>query len=158
MNRVFLLGFLLIPFICFAKERVEIKREIVTNQISPFYNSCYGFINLTNSICFTATNYIMGGYYFDTDRYKDLEKERDELRKQVNELTYPKKWNETWWVWSNTIYTVFEDDKQSSQWTNQVCIQKINRDFLVKRYIRTNKTEKLESVNIDTNGSYKIGN
>ena len=130
--------FAIVAFIavgCSASPKVEVKTEIVTNRTPPQF---FMVNNLTNFICFTATNYLFRIY--DEEICEGVRKERDELKSKVKDLTYPKNETDIQYVWSNTYFTVYEGTNILSGWTNNACISEITTQTKITQKIRTNRT------------------
>lgn len=129
----------LLPIALIAGEpRVEIFREVVTNSISPemWWNS-HNFIVLTN-IGVTVSNVTANEWSFYEKEM--LQKEIFDLRSKISDLTYPKVNVQVKWLWSNTVYMVFEKNQPPVMWTNSVCFSRQKTVTSVEQDISTNVT------------------
>ncbi len=110
--------------------KVEISREIVTNKTPP------------SATCITS--YITTNYYptnFCLIRFEhEFNKEADLLRKEIQQLTYPKYSAEYFYVWSNTVYSVKEKGLPDFVFTNSVCLKSLFFEKTISQQIVTNTT------------------
>jgi len=111
--------------------KVEISREIVTNKTPPGVTWATSYI-ATNNYCLT-------NIYFSRSEYV-FKKEADLLRKEIQQLTYPKYSAEYFYVWSNTIYSVKESGLPDFVFTNSVCLESLFFEKTISQQIVTNTT------------------
>ena len=142
MKKLFVL-FMLISIPCFA-QKVEISREIVTNNISPHLNM-YGIYCMTN-ILFCATNSYVRGWGIEIPELDKARSDLDKANRRIEELTYPKNSHIKQWIWSNTVYQVSEKDQSDVLWTSSVCIATFETDTVISQKIKTNVTTKITSL------------
>jgi len=111
--------------------KVEISREIVTNKTPP------SVICITS--CIATNNYCLTNIYFN--RFEsEFKKEADLLRKEIQQLTYPKYSAEYFYVWSNTVYSVKEKGLPDFVFTNSVCLKSLFFEKTISQQIVTNTT------------------
>jgi len=120
--------------------KVEISREIVTNKTPP------SVICITS--CIATNNYCLTNIYFSRfesniyfNRFEsEFKKEADLLRKEIQQLTYPKYSAEYFYVWSNTVYSVKEKGLPDFVFTNSVCLKSLFFEKTISQQIVTNTT------------------
>lgn len=140
MKKIIIAALLLMAGCSFASPKVEIKREIVTNNIAPIaeaFNFSITNIGYVTNICISVTN----DYSWNCPYCSRLRAEQIEQQKTIDELTYPKTSIDVKYVWEYIHYTVKEKGREDVRWAISNCLSQITFETVIEQTIKTNKTE-----------------